>query len=98
MRATFLASVATIILIASPALAQNEGEFPAKLAGHVVMPAATFIDAPADAPADLKTSGKYTTGKRVDALGTVMASPMSGRPACRCRSRASRSRAIPASR
>jgi hypothetical protein len=36
------------------------------------MPAATFIDAPADAPADLKTSGKYTTGKRVDALGTVM--------------------------
>ncbi|MFK4525974.1 hypothetical protein ABIF90_003955 [Bradyrhizobium japonicum] len=72
MRATFLASVATIILTASTALAQNEGEFPAKLAGHVVMPAATFIDAPADAPADLKTSGKYTTGKRVDALGTVM--------------------------
>jgi hypothetical protein len=72
MRATFLASVATIILTASTALAQSEGEFPAKLAGHVVMPAATFIDAPADAPADLKTSGKYTTGKRVDALGTVM--------------------------
>src|SRR6188768_4561226 len=72
MRATFLASVATIILTASTALAQNEGEFPAKLAGHLVMPAATFIDAPADAPADLKTSGKYTTGKRVDALGTVM--------------------------
>src|SRR3954468_7566081 len=72
MRATFLASVATIILTASTALAQSEGEFPAKLAGHVVMPAATFIDPPADAPADLKTSGKYTTGKRVDALGTVM--------------------------
>src|SRR6266702_8162934 len=72
MRATFLASVATIILTASTALAQSEGEFPAKLARHVVMPAATFIDAPADAPADLKTSGKYTTGKRVDALGTVM--------------------------
>src|SRR6478609_11234081 len=72
MRATFLGTVATIILTASSALAQNEGEFPAKLAGHVVMPAATFIDAPTDAPADLKTSGKYTTGKRVDALGTVM--------------------------
>lgn len=72
MRATFLASVATIVLTASTALAQSEGEFPAKLAGHVVMPAESFIDAPADAPADLKTSGKYTTGKRVDALGTVM--------------------------
>ena len=31
----------------------------------------SFIDAPADAPADLKTSGKYTTGKRVEALGSV---------------------------
>ncbi len=41
MRATFLSTVATIILTASTALAQNEGEFPAKLAGHVVMPAAT---------------------------------------------------------
>src|SRR3954447_2219983 len=72
MRATFLGTVATIILTASSALAQSEDEFPAKLAGHLVMPAATFIDAPADAPAGLKTSGKYTTGKRVDALGTVM--------------------------
>ena len=72
MRATFLATVATIVLTASTALAQSEGEFPAKLAGHVVMPAATFIDAPADAPADLKTSGKYTTGRRVDAIGSVM--------------------------
>jgi hypothetical protein len=72
MRATLLASVATIIFTASVSLAQNEGEFPATLAAHAVMPAESFIDAPADAPADLKTSGKYTTGKRVDALGTVM--------------------------
>ena len=32
----------------------------------------SFIEMPADAPDDLKTSGKYTTGKRVDALGSVM--------------------------
>ena len=38
MRAIFLASVATIILTASTALAQSEGEFPAKLAGHVPPP------------------------------------------------------------
>src|SRR6516165_12514508 len=72
MRATLLTSVATILLAASTALAQGEGEFPATLTAHAVMPAESFIDAPADAPADLKTSGKYTTGKRVDALGTVM--------------------------
>ena len=34
MRAIFLSTVATIILTASTALAQSEGEFPAKLAGH----------------------------------------------------------------
>jgi len=46
--------------------------FPATLAGHAILPAATFIPAPADAPEDLKVSGKYTTGRRVDAVGSVM--------------------------
>ncbi len=55
---------------AFPALADQP--FPATLAGHAILPAASFIDAPADAPEDLKTSGKYTTGKRVDALASVM--------------------------
>ena len=45
--------------------------FPATLAGHVVMPAQSFVAAPEDAPEDLKISGKFTTGKRVEALGTV---------------------------
>src|SRR5204863_561978 len=40
--------------------------------GRVEITAATFIYAPTVAPTELKTSGKYTTGKRVDALGTVM--------------------------
>ena len=57
------------LVIAAPASAQQE--FPATLAGHAVLPAATFIPAPADAPADLKVSGKFTTGVRVDAVGTV---------------------------
>jgi hypothetical protein len=72
MRSTFLCSVASLVMLTSAAFAQTEGEFPAKLAGHAVLPATSTIDAPADAPNDLKTSGKYTTGKRVDALGTVM--------------------------
>ena len=36
------------------------------------MPAATLVDAPADAPADLKISGKFTTGRRVESVGSVM--------------------------
>jgi hypothetical protein len=38
--------------IAAPAFAQQV--FPATLAGHAVQPAATFIAAPQDAPADLQ--------------------------------------------
>lgn len=67
---TLLTSAALSLALAAPALAQQE--FPAKLAGHAVLPAESFIDAPADAPVDLKTSGKYTTGKRNEAIGSVM--------------------------
>ena len=68
MRVSLFCSVASIFL-AGAAFAQGEGEFPATLKGHAVLPAETFVEAPADAPADLKTAGKYTTGKRVDAIG-----------------------------
>ena len=48
--------------------------FPAKLAGHAVLPALSFFDPPADAPADLAISGKFTAAdrKRVDAVGAIM--------------------------
>lgn len=62
----------------APADAANP-EFPARLAGHAVMPAATFLDPPADAPAELKISGRFTGGARVDAVGTVMGRS-NGRP------------------
>jgi len=45
--------------------------FPARLAGHAVLPAQTFIAAPPDAPADLQVSGKFTTGTRIDKPGTL---------------------------
>ncbi|MBN9278610.1 MAG: glycerophosphodiester phosphodiesterase, partial [Hyphomicrobium sp.] len=68
LRRLLLASTVSALAL-STAIAE---EHPAKLAGHVVLPAATFIDAPADAPADLKTSGKFSTGPtRVEALGSV---------------------------
>jgi hypothetical protein len=56
--------------LASPAHAEQE--FPATLRGHAVLPARTFVPAPADAPAELRTPGRFTTGRRVDAPGSVM--------------------------
>ena len=51
------------------ALAQTE--FPARLSGHVVLPAQTFISPPADAPADLQVSGKFTNNAmRNETLGS----------------------------
>ena len=49
MRVSLLCSVASVFL-AGAAFAQGEGEFPATLKGHAVLPAQTFIDAPTDAP------------------------------------------------
>ena len=60
-------------LLASLAVFSSQAQtaFPATLSGHVVMPAASFIAAPQDAPQDLQVSGKFTNGKRTEALGTV---------------------------
>lgn len=63
------ASLVCAVWGVSPLQAQTA--FPATLAGHVVMPAKSFIDAPKDAPQDLKTSGKFTTDQRVEALNSV---------------------------
>ena len=62
-------SVALLAAAVQPAFANDL--FPATLAGHATMPAATFLAAPADAPADLKVSGKFTTPARVEKLGSV---------------------------
>jgi len=60
-----------------PVSAQNA--YPATLAGHAFIPAATFIPAPADAPKDLQISGKFTTAQRVEKLGSVEGTS-AGRP------------------
>ncbi len=68
MRAEKLAVLA-LLVAAGPAVANEP--FPATLAGHIVIPAETFIDMPTDAPPDLKTAGKFTTGRRVEAVGSI---------------------------
>jgi len=75
--------LAAALLLCSTVLAsaqEAEKEFPAKLLGQALLPANTLVPAPADAPADLKVSGKFLTpGKRVEAVGTVMGAS-GGRP------------------
>jgi len=64
------AGAALVYAALAPAHAQQA--FPATLAGHAVMPALSVIPAPADAPADLRHAGKFTTAQRVEKLGSVM--------------------------
>ena len=72
-----LAAALAVSILASPAVlapaARADDAFPATLAGHAVLPAATFVAPPADAPTDLAISGKYTApdARRVDAVGSV---------------------------
>lgn len=66
-RSSLASLVALFIWV--PALAQQQHA--ATFAGHAILPAQSFVTAPADAPADLKVSGKFTTGKRVEAIGTI---------------------------
>ena len=70
MRAREFATLSFIALLASPAAAEQQ-QFPAVLAGHVVMPAASFVPAPEDAPDDLRVSGKFIGGIRQDKIGSV---------------------------
>ena len=72
MRTILLTATAVAAFTAFSAQAEEKA-FPATLEGHAILPAATFIAPPADAPASLKISGKYTTPdrRRADALGSV---------------------------
>lgn len=73
-RKTFAAtslSIACAAALLCPA-AQAQQAYPATLAGHAVLPALTLIAPPADAPADLRMAGKFTTAQRADKPGAVM--------------------------
>ncbi|HET7714862.1 MAG TPA: esterase-like activity of phytase family protein [Bauldia sp.] len=72
MRQTLLAATAIAALLSASARAEEQ-EYPATLVGHAILPAATFIKPPADAPSSLATAGKYTTPDRhrADILGSV---------------------------
>jgi hypothetical protein len=72
MRRALLAATALILTLGNSQGTEIR-EFPSTLAGHAMVPVATFILTPADASADLKMSGKYVTPmRRVDIHGTIM--------------------------
>ncbi|TDT93508.1 hypothetical protein DFO45_2885 [Azorhizobium sp. AG788] len=72
-------SLTLAVLLAGTALAtslkaeETARAYPATVEGHVVLPAATYIQPPADAPADLKVAGKFTAPDRSrnDQVGSV---------------------------
>ena len=71
-----LAALAAALI---PLAADAQDAYPATLAGHAILPAMSMIAAPHDAPADLKSAGKFTTGQRVEAIGSVEGAS-AGRP------------------
>jgi len=68
---TLAACALLVCAAASSTAALAQQAYPATLAGHAVMPAMTLVPAPKDAPQDLQVSGKFTTPKRVETLGSV---------------------------
>lgn len=71
MRLFVTACSLAALLVAGAAQAQEAAKFPATVTGHVFLSAETFVPAPADAPAWLKTSGKFTGAARNDRLRSV---------------------------
>lgn len=70
-RPRFLLHAATIACALTAGISQAQTAFPATLAGHAVLPAQSFIEAPAAVPADLINAGKHTTGRRIEAPGSI---------------------------
>lgn len=70
--AAYLAASAALFALPSFAMADDQ-EFTATLKAHAILPANTIIPAPGDAPAHLKSAGKFTTPdrRRAEGLGTV---------------------------
>ncbi|MDB5586259.1 MAG: hypothetical protein JWP26_1229 [Devosia sp.] len=66
-RSLLLAGVSLFGLMAT-ANAQDVPKFEAVLKAHAQQPGATFVEAPADAPAEFQMSGRFTSGTRVETL------------------------------
>lgn len=79
LASVFIIGISAMSSVALIQSANAADQYPATLAGHALLSAKTFIPAPADAPNDLKISGKYTTGKYITKIGSIEGKS-SGRP------------------
>ena len=81
------ASIAILVSVTACSTAPRSPaaiEFPAVLAGHAILPASTFLSAPPDAPAALRTSGKATQQPRFgDFTPPFAGQPVGGHSATR---------------
>lgn len=68
----FRLTASAVLLSTISLFAVAQQKMPAVLSGHAILPAESFVDAPANAPVDTRISGKYTSQKRVEVLGSVM--------------------------
>ena len=70
MHAILKVSALYVVMVCA---ANAQTQFPAVLAGHALLPAATFIAPPKDAPANLKMSGRYLHAdqRRRDTPGVI---------------------------
>jgi hypothetical protein len=68
------------LLAAGCGVAASLPRFPAQLAGHAILPAATFVAAPPEAPAEFALSGRYAAraGQRIELPESVPALNGSG--------------------
>src|SRR3984893_1093706 len=73
MRAQMLFTVTAIAALGLALTAAAQTKFPAVLEGHAILPAMTFVPAPADAPPELQISGRYAgpPGQRIDTPESV---------------------------
>ncbi|MDR2326283.1 MAG: esterase-like activity of phytase family protein [Acidovorax sp.] len=66
-----IAAASLASLLSLSAWAADAPAYPAVLAGHAVLPALSVLPAPNDAPADLRSSGKYTQTQPTRTLASV---------------------------
>ncbi|MFV0282797.1 MAG: esterase-like activity of phytase family protein [Castellaniella sp.] len=65
-------SILAVLIGCAPWTVMAQAASPATLKGHAILPSASLVTPPANAPADLKVSGKYTRGVRTSTPGSVM--------------------------
>lgn len=70
MKIKIFSSLMCLTALTLPAAAEQM--FPAKLAGHALIPAFTFLPVPADAPKDAQVAGKFTGPARNEVPESVM--------------------------